>query len=570
MIFTHPPTSLIPCQMKSLAGFAMQVKNTAPGTRLSRLAADHLRELSRRFPVMCSSDEFHFLPRARPSPGAEARLDSLDRDVVEGLLDKARALRGELSALGEEGLSLEARVDLEMLLSSLAALELDFGVHPAFRREPLIYLKIMGIGLAQALDAGEDALPGRLRGARRLAGEAAANISSVAGPHLSASLNMTDDLAAYLAGEFTRELEKRGLRTLSGEVEGLLAGLRELREFLGSLAPAEGPDPDDGYLERLLAERFRVKRGLKEIFEMGRAELARTLDELERTARDTGGSSDWQSLYWGHLDSRAGKLSLDVLYREEMESLRRFFLASGVVPLEGDTPPEVMETPVYLRSVRAAASYSAPSPRSRGARGVFYLLAGEARASDGPGSLGGRLAREYRFLTAHETYPGHHVLDAARLNNENPLRAAVESPLFYEGWATYAEGLLRETGYASRPEDRLAELKRRAWRAARLLVDVGPAAAGAGEAEGAGWLMQAGFTEEDAREQLKRFRLTRGYQLCYTLGCLEILRLREKHGQRLGQARFHRELLAGGQMPFHLADMRLEEIARKRADAERR
>ena len=49
----------------------------------------------------------------------------------------------------------------------------------------------------------------------------------------------------------------------------------------------------------------------------------------------------------------------------------------------------------------------------------------------------------------------------------------IESPLFYEGWASYAEFLLIDSGYITHPMDLLVDYKRRLWRSARCQVDVG-------------------------------------------------------------------------------------------------
>jgi len=73
-------------------------------------------------------------------------------------------------------------------------------------------------------------------------------------------------------------------------------------------------------------------------------------------------------------------------------------------------------------------------------------------------------------------------------------------------------------------------------------------------------LTAAGFSREEAGNQIDRFRLNPGYQLCYSLGRYEIIRLREKYGNRLGRDRFHREILKGGELPFHLIEKRLASL----------
>ena len=70
-------------------------------------------------------------------------------------------------------------------------------------------------------------------------------------------------------------------------------------------------------------------------------------------------------------------------------------------------------------------------------------------------------------------------------------------------------------------------------------------------------LEDAGFSHREAGNQIKRFRLTPGYQLCYTIGSHEILKLRQRYATLLPIDRFHRLLLEGGEIPFHLIEKRL-------------
>lgn len=46
------------------------------------IAAEYFSYLARRFPVMCASDEFHFLPRAEEAAQYFDKLDDLDEDAI--------------------------------------------------------------------------------------------------------------------------------------------------------------------------------------------------------------------------------------------------------------------------------------------------------------------------------------------------------------------------------------------------------------------------------------------------------------------------------------------------------
>lgn len=90
-----------------------------------------------------------------------------------------------------------------------------------------------------------------------------------------------------------------------------------------------------------------------------------------------------------------------------------------------------------------------------------------------------RIGERPRFslptVAMHETLPGHllQMPWQARLNL-HPLRAALGSHAYSEGWAVHAEALADELGlYDDDPLGRLGYLQSRLFRTARLLADIG-------------------------------------------------------------------------------------------------
>ena len=76
----------------------------------------------------------------------------------------------------------------------------------------------------------------------------------------------------------------------------------------------------------------------------------------------------------------------------------------------------------------------------------------------------------------HEGVPGHHLqitraAAAPHLNRWQRLLGGVSGHA--EGWALYAERLMDELGYLDDPADRLGMLDQQAYRAARVIVDIG-------------------------------------------------------------------------------------------------
>jgi uncharacterized protein (DUF885 family) len=244
----------------------------------------------------------------------------------------------------------------------------------------------------------------------------------------------------------------------------------------------------------------------------------------------------------------AGEVDILALYRGEVARLWEFWQQSGALPpLKGRVV--VAQTPVYLKSLRSSASYAAPWGPPGERPGYFYVTP-EIEAA-------GHHFRHYRFLSAHETVPGHHLLDAARLSLGAPVARQYESPLFYEGWACYAETLLMSEGYLTSQADYLVYWQRRLWRALRGLADLELQRGRWNLDQGLDCLHRAGYPEATARLQVLHLTLNPGYQLCYTLGLKEMLRLRDLFTARLGPVRFHEIILGGGQLPFALVEQRL-------------
>jgi uncharacterized protein (DUF885 family) len=211
---------------------------------------------------------------------------------------------------------------------------------------------------------------------------------------------------------------------------------------------------------------------------------------------------------------------------------------------------EVRPTPSYLQSLRATASYRAALTGRPDGMGVFYITPGPA--------MSGLVLSHKAYLSAHETYPGHHVLDTIRIRHPNPIRRQIESPLFYEGWATYAESLLDDFGYTTDPRQKLVQLQRQIWRDLRAVLDVKVHTGAMSMEDAARQIQTIGFSADTATRQVRRFALTPGYQSCYFLGMREIVRLKDRFTGRLGLRAFHDTLLSGGQLSFDLVEKRLE------------
>jgi uncharacterized protein (DUF885 family) len=534
----------------------------------AELASCYFATLASRFPVMCASDEFVFLPRAQAAALHYDQIEDLDADAIGQWLADLKAVHRDLARRAASAADLEARIDLELLQANAAGLLIEFEEIQSWRHNPLLYLKIAFIGLDHALTKPAShpreqtaRATARLQAIPRLLQQARANIDSTPAAYHQAAIAMLGDCRRYLnevggqvadleAQPFTRALQRVG------------SALEVFGSFLTGLAPLADERFEVPGMERNLREHLLCTRSLPEIFQIAVEEWRVGLEQMHKLRASIDPRKSWEQLYHTYHPAEVEELDTFALYGREIERLRNFFGAHGFGELARSSPVVLCETPTYLRSVRSSASFSAASGAHAGEADRFYLTTRlpRHRGKQAEAHLRNRLHREYRFLSAHETFPGHQLLDGIRRNLQNPVRRQIESPLFYEGWAYYAESLLAEYGYVDRPIELLVDCKRRLWRAARCQIDVGTATGALEPGAAVQLLTAAGFSREEAATQVQRFRLNPGYQLCYSLGRYEIMELRKTFAPALGREQFHQQLLEGGQLPFHLAAKRLRSL----------
>jgi len=538
-----------------------------PERQISRIAQGYFSLLARAFPVMCASDEFHFLPRVQEATQFLDRVDDLSQEAIGSVLDSVRDLQAQLKKQ-PRAQDFEEEIDRQLLLHNMAGLLIELGEIESWRSNPLLYLKVGCIGVDHALNKpylDEEERFGRtaerLSGLKRLLDQGSKNLHTIPGPYYRVALAVVQDAQKYL-GEVLSEFDGHS------RLEQLALPCAEAQEALSTFAVRVsqiGPTPTVAVqpisVEDFIQRHFGCTRSLEEIYSIAEEEWQNSQEEMERLRRSIDSNQNWQQIYESYLPNYDREFDLFKLYGEEIEALRDLCQELELLDYHLDQEVVLAETPTYLRSVRSMASYYAPLGSDPREKALFYITTARLhKNSKSDVSRLKHLHRDYQVITAHETYPGHHLLDCVRRSLDNPIRRQVDSALFYEGWAFYAESILSERGYFKLPIEELVACRYRLWRAARCLIDVGLAMERISMEEAANLLVSVGHETNVAISQVERYRLSPGYQICYTLGKHEILELRQQFVPQLGWQKFHRLLMEGGQLPFQLAYCRFQNM----------
>ena len=171
---------------------------------------------------------------------------------------------------------------------------------------------------------------------------------------------------------------------------------------------------------------------------------------------------------------------------------------------------------------------------------------------------------EMEVLSIHEAVPGHHLQIALQMEMEEmpSFRKYSGFTAFSEGWGLYSESLGFEMGFYQDPYSHFGALTYDMWRAVRLVVDTGM--------HYKDWTRQqaidffkdnAAKTETDIVNEIDRYISWPGQALAYKIGQLQMLDLRKKAEQALGDdfdvKAFHDELLGAGAIPMEILETRM-------------
>ena len=248
--------------------------------------------------------------------------------------------------------------------------------------------------------------------------------------------------------------------------------------------------------------------------------------------------------------------------REGLEEITEFVRKNKLVDVPDD-PVEIIVMPEHQRGF-AIGYCDSPGPLEKNGT-TFYAISPTPR--DWTAERAETFYREYNDymlenLTIHEAMPGHYlqIAHANKFQATTPLRAIFSSGTFVEGWATYAEQLMVETGYAG-PELHMQQLKMRLRLIINSIIDQKIHTAGMTEGEAMEMMMVDGFQEEgEAAGKWIRAQLSSTQLSTYYVGNMEINDLRQayekKAGDKFDLKDFHNEVLSfGSPAPKYVAEL---------------
>jgi len=508
--------------------------------------------------------------------GADGRDDRLPDLSADGWARREAAEDdwiARFEAAGDEGVDRDQRIDRDLVLSSLRGSRIT-REWQRWRRDPDPYVSagLMGVfslfirRLHPEPELVRDAVS-RLGQVEEVLDRGRDNLDpALASPLLvNRALGQCRAAIVYCRDLLPPEVSDDKDRAKIAEAgAGAAAAYESFAAFLTGLADSATGDWALGEqrYSALLRDKELLTDDAASLRERGRAQHESLDSELRALCRDAWGDDDWRT----RLDSVNGDrpMTPDEMrdgYEHWTETARAFLHEHELVSFPAGEECSVEPSPPFQRPVLAVASYLQPPamrPSLKGRFNVPYPPDGTSEQD-----LAERLAdNSYANMattSVHEAYPGHHWHFAWLQADSTPIRRLVTTPYFVEGWALYAERMMREQGFFADPSHDLCHLAARIFRAARIVADTSLHCGDMTFDEAVEYMhTNSPLTEAVARVEVTRYCAWPTQASSYLTGSLEIERLRERwlaEGNALRD--FHDRVAGSGGMPVSLAERAL-------------
>lgn len=309
-----------------------------------------------------------------------------------------------------------------------------------------------------------------------------------------------------------------------------------------------------------------VDTPLDRLLQVGFDDLHKNQAELKRIAKqiDPQKSTHQVMAELGKMHPQSDRL-MDT-FRGTFDGLITFIQEKNLITIPPGPKPILMETPPFARAT-TTASMDTPGPFEKAAKeSYFYVtLPAPGDSPEAVASLMSGFNIGTIFSTStHETYPGHYLQYLWTSRAPSKLRKVIEASTNVEGWAHYCEQMMVDEGYLQpgrgakdERESRfihLGQLQDALLRDARFVVGIQMHTGKMSFEEAKQFFFNEGFqTAKVAEIEANRGTSDPTY-LYYTLGKLQILKLREDYRKKMGAGfslgEFHDRFMGQGFPPI--------------------
>ncbi|HEY7634419.1 MAG TPA: DUF885 domain-containing protein [Gemmatimonadales bacterium] len=505
----------------------------------------------------------------------DSRLEDLSSASYRGRADTLHHLLARLDTLQHRRLSADERIDAAMMDGAIRSELLDVEALETWRHNPMVYAALPGAAIdglmkrdfapaAQRLRS----VTARLRGVPPILAAMRANVENpakeftdlairIAGGSVGFFRNTVADWAKASVGDDAALL--REFTAANDSAAGAMAAAAEwLKRDLLPRSRGRYAIGARAFAEKLHYEEM-VDIPLDRLLAIGEANLKKDHDAFVAVARRIDSSKTPKQVMASLADDHPTAANLVPFVRATLESARQFLIDKKIVTVPSEIRPTVRETPPYAR-VGSFASMDTPGAYETKATEAYYYVTPPERDWDAKHveeHLRAYNRAASAVITVHEAFPGHYLQFIYAKQFPTKTRKLLAASSNSEGWAHYSEQMMVEEGFGGGdPKIHLAQLSAALLRDCRYVVGIQLHTRGMSVEDGAKCFIDQAFQEPaNAYEESRRGAYNPTY-LYYTLGKLQIYKLREDYQRAMGEKYtlqgFHDAFVKQGPLPIKL------------------
>lgn len=532
---------------------------------------------------------FRYSPTSGTAAGLhqyDTRLEDYSTETVQRQIAALHSYEQKMAAIDPSSLDAPMAADREILLNSIRSQLLSLEVIRNWEKNPDIYSSgitgsvfvLMSRNFAPA-NTRLRAVVERERQMPQVFVEARKNLKNPPRIFTEIALEQIDGLVSFFQNDVPAAFkDATDAKTRADFASSNAAVIEALKEYGAWMRSDLLPRSNGDY--RLGAETFRKKLAFDEMVDLpldrlltiAYADLHRNQGEFKRIAHELDPSKTPEQVLAELATIHPAPDKLLPAFQNTFSGLIAYIREHHIITIPSEVEPTLEETPPFMRAT-TFASMDPPGPFETHSTKAYFNVTlpekdwtaahvAEHMASFNVGTI--------ISTSVHEAYPGHYVQFLWQDQFPSKVRKLIGANTNIEGWAHYCEQMMLDEGYgrpgAGATDEReaklirLGQLQDALLRDARFVNSIKLHTA-QGEASGAWTIDQAVdlFVREGYQShavglvETKRGTADATY-LYYTLGKLEIMKLREdlkkKQGAAFNLQSFHDAFMRQGPAPL--------------------
>jgi uncharacterized protein (DUF885 family) len=529
---------------------------------------------------------FKYSPTAGTSAGLhqyDTQLEDYSAAAIQKQIAALHEWDKKIAAIDASALDAEPAADRDILLNSIRAALLQLEVIRGWEKNPDIYSTGVTNAIFTIMERPYAPVDTRLRAAverekliPQAFVEARKNLKNPPRIYTEIALQQIDDDISFFQNDvpraFTEATDAQARAEFAKTNAAVIDAMKSYAAWMKSdLLPRSNGDFRYGAetFRKALALNEMVDIPLDHLLQIGYEDLHKNQAEFARVAKEIDPTKTPQQELAELAAIHPAPTELLKAFQDRFDSEIAFIRSHKIVTIPSDVQPTLEETPPFMRAT-TQASMDPPGPfETHSTKALFNVTLPE------PG-WSAQKTSEYMAAfnvgtivstSVHEAYPGHYTQFLWQPQFPSTIRKLLGANTNIEGWAHYCEQMMLDEGYnapgaGARDEHeskliRLGQLQDALLRDARFIVAIRMHTAVGGELtipQAEDFFVKEGYQSRPIAEVETKRGTSDALYLYYTLGKLEIMKLRTDLQQREGESfsleRFHDDFMRQGFAPI--------------------